>query len=225
MIAFLCVMLSVDWLVCGFATLPLSERVGEHPSVSSSLGRWLEIPLPQDWVGFLVQLRHQRSGGPSYLLGERRLSGWWWYYPVALAVKVPLGLLVLQIVRSVFFRDTGRRFLPLIIASFLAIAMLGSSRNYGVRYLLPIFPVAIVWISSLAEGRIGARARPRQGLLPWEKVAEGRMRDLGYSLHRLVVTSDGKIPHPVRFSGPTSPAGRGQKHARTSKTKSPSRRE
>ena len=30
--------------------------------------------------------------------------------------------------------------------------MLGSKRNYGFRYLLPLAPPAIVWVSALAEG-------------------------------------------------------------------------
>src|SRR4029079_14018657 len=32
-------------------------------------------------------------------------------------------------------------------------ASLGSTRNLGVRYMLPVAPLAIVWISALAEGK------------------------------------------------------------------------
>ncbi len=41
--------------------------------------------------------------------------------------------------------------LPLVFLLYLAITAIGSSRNYGVRYLLPLAPVAIVWVSALAE--------------------------------------------------------------------------
>jgi 4-amino-4-deoxy-L-arabinose transferase-like glycosyltransferase len=41
--------------------------------------------------------------------------------------------------------------LPLVFVLYLAITAMGSSRNYGVRYLLPLAPVAIVWVSALAE--------------------------------------------------------------------------
>ena len=51
---------------------------------------------------------------------------------------------------------------PLAIAAFLAIAMFASKRNYGVRYLLPMAPLAIVWISALAERR-GDLAVDRRG--------------------------------------------------------------
>jgi hypothetical protein len=37
------------------------------------------------------------------------------------------------------------------IATFLAVASLASTRNFGIRYLLPIAPAAIVWVSALAE--------------------------------------------------------------------------
>jgi hypothetical protein len=41
--------------------------------------------------------------------------------------------------------------LPFTILVFLAVASLGSTRNYGIRYLLPLAPLAIVWVSALAE--------------------------------------------------------------------------
>jgi hypothetical protein len=37
------------------------------------------------------------------------------------------------------------------IMIFLAIACIGSKRNFGIRYLLPVAPLAIVWISALGE--------------------------------------------------------------------------
>ena len=153
------VLLASNLVVTGFAVLPLSERQGDHPTVPGPLARLVETPLPRDWVGFATQIRHQRNGGPSYLLGERRQSGWWYYYPVALAVKLPLSCWLLLAARAVMaFRVPSARrdwLFPLAIAAFVAVAMLGSKRNYGVRYLLPLAPLAIVWISGLAE-RAGA---------------------------------------------------------------------
>ena len=60
-----------------------------------------ETPLPQDWVGFVTQMHHQASGGPSYLFGARRTQGWWYYYLVAVAVKVPLAFWILVAARLV----------------------------------------------------------------------------------------------------------------------------
>jgi hypothetical protein len=167
---FVLLMLAANLVVTGFAMLPLSSGSGAHPSLDGRfgpLGRWVargvEMPIPQDWVGFATQVLHQRSGGSSYLFGERRMTGWWYYYFVVLAVKVPLTFWVLVLGRAVLGKrlpSAGRAgVLPLWIAAFLAASALGSTRNYGLRYVLPLAPLAIVWVSGLAEsGRWAQRA-------------------------------------------------------------------
>jgi hypothetical protein len=152
---------------------------GAHPSLDNRFGprvgrlvtQAVETPIPQDLVGFATQLQHQRSGGSSYLLGERRSRGWWYYYFVALAVKVPLSAGLLILVRGI---TTGRRgwslssrdaMIPLAVAAFLTATALGSSRNYGLRYLLPLSPLAIVWVSALAEKKGLTRVIVAVGLI------------------------------------------------------------
>jgi hypothetical protein len=151
-----------DVIVTAGATLPISGRTGDHPSidgkvdplVSTTLGRLLETPIPQDWVGFVRQALHQRSGAPGYLFGEVRETGWGHYYLVTLAVKVPLAFWLILAARAALARripSAGRDWvLPACAVAFLVIASLGSTRNLGIRYLLPIAPMAIVWISGLA---------------------------------------------------------------------------
>ena len=168
-------MLLTDFVMTGFARVPLSATKGVHPSLDGRFGpalsRWIaravETPIPEDWVGFATQVRHQRSGGSSYLLGERRMHGWWYYYFVALAVKAPLSIGLLVALRtwkswrrlagspSGTWTDRAKKswMFPLAIAAFLAVTAAGSSRNYGVRYLLPMSPLAVVWLSELAECR------------------------------------------------------------------------
>ncbi len=169
MIIFILIMIVADLLVTGFALLPASARAGAHPSVERLAGglgaRLVEVPIPQDWVGFLVQLRHQRTGGWSYLLGERRHQGWWYYYLVALAVKAPIGIFLLAAGRLVQALGAGRRgrkhndiMLWLIPLLFVVIASVGSGRNYGVRYVLPVAPLFIIWLSGVMTGPIWARA-------------------------------------------------------------------
>jgi hypothetical protein len=180
MAGFLAVMVVADLVVTGFALLPMSPTAGAgHPSLDGRLGRWpgmhaiavrlIETPIPEDWVGFATQVRHQRAGGPSYLLGARRMTGWWYYYLVALAVKAHLAFWAMTAARVALGKRAGGAgrdwVLPALIAAFLAVTAIGSARNYGVRYLLPISPLAIVWISALAERRGWARAVAVAGLL------------------------------------------------------------
>jgi Dolichyl-phosphate-mannose-protein mannosyltransferase len=169
MVPFLAVMVASNLVMTGFATIPLSARGGSHPLLEGKLsprfeewaGRVFETSFPQDWVGFATQVVHQRNGGPSYLMGERRMTGWRHYYLVALAVKVPLAFWFLAIARAAMrgqSRPGNRQWiLPVILAAFLLAAMVGSKRNYGFRYLLPMATPAIVWVSALAEG--GRRSR------------------------------------------------------------------
>ena len=108
-------MLAFDFLVTGGALLPLShaagprhpvlERLESRPVLAKLAHKLIETPIPQDWVGFATQLQHQRSGGPSYLFGVRRLKGWWYYYFVAIAVKTPECILVLIALRFVLSRN------------------------------------------------------------------------------------------------------------------------
>jgi hypothetical protein len=192
MFGYIAVLLLADLIVTGFAVLPLSHSAGHgHPSIEGRFSpvteqvitRLIETPIPRDWVGFSNQLIHQRSGGWSYLLGERRMQGWWYYYLVAIAVKAPLTLWLLLGVRlgrdirrmgTAHLPGAGGRCppheepanellrskawsLPVLVALFLFAASAGSSRNYGVRYVLPIAPIAIVWLSALAESRPSIR--------------------------------------------------------------------
>ena len=176
MTGFLAVMILANLVVTGFSLLPISPTVGAHPTIEGRFGmgigpylqRAIEIPIPRDWVGFLTQIRHQRSGGPSYLFGERRMTGWWSYYFVTLAVKTPLALWMLVASRVALGRrakSSGRAgMLPGIVVIFLAITAAGSSRNYGIRYLLPMAPLVIVWVSGLAEAGTWARRAAVIGL-------------------------------------------------------------
>ncbi len=165
MAGYVLVLLLADFAITGFAVLPPSRSTGDHPTINRHFGGilagWIahlyETPVPQEWVGLATQIHHQRSGGPSYLLGERRMTGWRYYYFVALAVKLPLTFWLLLAARVGMTWRCEKRdqrhdlFLPLAIGLFLAITAVGSTRNYGLRYLLPLAPLTIIWISRIAE--------------------------------------------------------------------------
>ena len=55
----------------------------------------VSLPAWEYFDGIRVALLHNTEGHPAWLLGEARRFGWWYYFPVALAVKTPLALLVL----------------------------------------------------------------------------------------------------------------------------------
>ncbi len=79
---------------------------------------------------------HNSIGHLAYLLGKRSQTGFWYYYPVVLAVKTPLAMLFLW---AIALRFARRLAAPLaLIAAVLAIGAL-THINIGVRHILPVF--------------------------------------------------------------------------------------
>ncbi len=140
---------------------------GMGPAVSGNRwqGTWLgsiPLPVPVDYVlGIDVQRRDFERLGKvtlSYLAGEWRERGWWYYYVYALAVKVPLGLwalvlwgIVLSLGRhpsTASFRDELTLWLPALAVLLLVSSQTGF--NHHLRYVLPLFPFVII-----ATGKVG----------------------------------------------------------------------
>jgi hypothetical protein len=83
---------------------------------------------------------HNRSGHPSYLMGEVYDDGRWQYFPVAFGVKTPIATLALALLSLFFFRRDSR-LLGLLIPFVAFFLFCASSRiNLGLRHLLPVYP-------------------------------------------------------------------------------------
>jgi Dolichyl-phosphate-mannose-protein mannosyltransferase len=137
---------------------------------SGWLGR-LVVPLPAEYLqGIDAQRRDFESEYPSYLAGEWRNRGWWYYYLYALAVKEPLGTLtlivwglVLTITRhpsSARWEDELTLWLPAAVVLILVSSQTGF--NHHMRYVLPAFPFVAV-----APGKLGYFLRPGR---PWSRL-------------------------------------------------------
>jgi hypothetical protein len=113
--------------------------------------------LPEAYVyGFLRFLAHTEAR-PAFLLGRRSETGWWYYFPVTLALKTPLPLLaLLPVAAAVASRRPGAPraewFLWLPPLLYLAVSMTRGI-NIGHRHLLPVYPFLFV-----AAGRAAAWA-------------------------------------------------------------------
>jgi len=100
----------------------------------------------------------------AYLMGEVSPSGWWYYFPVAFAVKTPVALLALFAVGLIVglrqARVLGRLALACLLgpaAVFFACAM-ASGVNIGLRHVLPVYP-CVVLVAALAADRLLALPR------------------------------------------------------------------
>jgi Dolichyl-phosphate-mannose-protein mannosyltransferase len=100
---------------------------------------------------------------PAYLLGQTYLGGRWYFFPVAVAVKTPIPLLLLATLGAATALIRPRlqnAIVPLAgIAGPLLVAMLGPV-NLGVRHVLVIYPFlailgacAFVWLWQVSGSR------------------------------------------------------------------------
>ncbi len=100
------------------------------------------LPAPEFFRGITDALAHDRQGHPAFLLGEFRMTGWWYYFPVALAVKTPIAFLIMLAVGIlVCLRERTRLVYLLPIAFTLGIllpAMFGRI-DIGIRHIEPIY--------------------------------------------------------------------------------------
>lgn len=172
------IMAASNLAATAFDLAPISLNASHHPSLDAKLSGPLKTlaahaittPIPRELAGFVSQARLQGEGGTSYLLGERRGYGWWYYYLVTLAVKVPLGAGLILAARAATIRvrsphTPGSALIPTFVIGFLTITSIASTRNYGIRYLLPLAPMAIVWGSGLAAGARRSRLLLGVGLV------------------------------------------------------------
>jgi 4-amino-4-deoxy-L-arabinose transferase-like glycosyltransferase len=122
----------------------------------------LPVPVPKNYhIGIDLQKRDMEGAMPSYLRGEWRTPGWWYYYFYALAVKVPLATWGMASLAAWAAWKRGARrqeFLPVLCA--LAILLFVSSQDgytQHLRYVLPAFPFAFILASRSVELVAGAK--------------------------------------------------------------------
>lgn len=144
----------------------------------------LRLPAPRFFAGLDAVWKHNQAGHPSYLLGQRSLAGFWYYFPVALAVKTPVAMLLLAAV-GVWIaarRRANALALPLAFSLGVLLFAMTSRISIGVRHILPVY-VGL----SIAGGAVAARALARRtwaapavaALLAWH-VASGARQHPDY---------------------------------------------
>ena len=131
----------------------------------------LSYLLPTDFVlGIFWQVWHNGDGHNAGLLGMYGRTGWWYYFPVAFALKTTIPFLLLSLAALAWgayelFVRRDRRFL-FVLAPFAAYAcfVLMSHINIGVRYLLPAYMLLFVACGALLERMTLSVKAKRAGL-------------------------------------------------------------
>lgn len=173
--------ISLDLTNLGYACSGTGVPLGDYPFVSRLLtgqsdhevgnrfrGTWMgaiPVPLPEDvLLGIDVQRIDFEGTRSSYLSGEWRDRGWWYYYLYALAVKEPLGILALMLwglarTLSRLRVDPARRLddLMVLAPAVAVLALISSQTGYTQhsRYVIPALPYLMINTGRLLGGRPG----------------------------------------------------------------------
>jgi hypothetical protein len=157
----------------------------------------LRLPAPRFFTGIATVWAHNATGHVSYLLGRRSATGFRYYYPVVLAVKTPLALLLLALgAASGACRRYARLAPALEFCAAILLCALVSRINIGVRHVLPIY----VGLAAVGGGVAAAMLkRPATrwilaALLLWQ-VASGALQHPDY----LAYTNEIAGHHPENF--------------------------
>jgi hypothetical protein len=139
--------------------------LSEEQAVVWEVPRWFRsfrlLFVPADFFKAVALALGSARGGHhlGYLFGEWSTSGWWYYYPVAFALKSPIPWLLLCAL-GVFrlvkppAKVAFEQLVPWIGAAMLFAATLTNKMNIGVRHLLPVYALVSVGVAArLANGR------------------------------------------------------------------------
>lgn len=99
------------------------------------------LPAPEFFDGIGVAGKHTSEGHNAYLFGKFSQSGWWYYFPVALAVKTPIGFLLLLAIGLALvwrYRFQGA-YLPVAFSLGVLLPSMAGHVDIGLRHVLPVY--------------------------------------------------------------------------------------
>jgi hypothetical protein len=131
-------------------------------------------------------------------MGQQSPDGFWYYFPAVLAIKTPLGLLLLLAIAPLLLRQSKRLREAALAAAFavgiLLVSMTGRI-DIGVRYLLPVYVgLCVVCAAAAVEARSLAARAAIILLISWH-VLSGALMHPDY----LAYTNELAGSHPERW--------------------------
>jgi hypothetical protein len=144
---------------------------GQTAEAFKRLLMWLPPLLPRYFVsGIDMVVQDSRDGRPAFLLGQISDTGWWYYFPVAFALKTTIPFLLASIggfvwaVYQVLRRKCYAILYVMLPGVFYLALTMTSHLNIGVRHLLPMFPFAAIAGAGFVSAVIECGLKRSRGL-------------------------------------------------------------
>ena len=124
--------------------------------------------LPDAYLFGLAYTYKSALERSAYLMGELSEEGWWYYFPVAFAIKTELAVLLLLVAGTMAVVRVHRCSAPLLMIGLLGFSLVyawsavGGNLNIGHRHILPLYPLVFVLAGAAAPW---LRSRIGQGLV------------------------------------------------------------
>jgi hypothetical protein len=102
--------------------------------------------LPNAYSEGLLLNRERSQKRNTFFAGSYSVTGWWYYFPAAFALKTPLAMLLLAAAGLWWLARHSRAVAPYLIAPpliYLAFAMT-TPINIGLRHILPLYPFLVL---------------------------------------------------------------------------------
>lgn len=119
----------------------------EHVTGAARIYHVVSTVIPSTYLfGAFVIKVHNDWGHYASLLGDYNRMGWWYYFPVAFALKTSVPFLFVSVIsliwaawRLVRHHEAGL-ILPLVAVGLYTALSMNSRINIGIRHFLPVFP-------------------------------------------------------------------------------------
>ncbi len=157
---------AVIWAAYGFRYASSSSPVTSYPLPWESLlsdahflralfdwARTAQV-LPEAYLYGLTHMMDLSGKFTSFLMGEVRAGGWWYYFLVTFLIKTPIPFLMIvvwsvAVQRAFWAEDPVRSVFVAAPPLIYFISISASGWNIGHRHLLPVHPFLFVFVSSL----------------------------------------------------------------------------
>jgi MFS family permease len=155
----------VIWAGYRFSMTPLNEAfarpvqdLSQLPSPLRPVARAIikinpPVPAPDFFRGILASWAQNKKSPPSYVLGEVRRGGFWYFYWLVLGLKTPLPFLIVALIgifASLRSNKPWQNMAPALSAIAILLVSMVVKVDFGIRHILFIY----VFLTVAAAGAV-----------------------------------------------------------------------